>query len=68
VNGKPVKTSLDDRVIGMPLEQLPELKRSVGIAGGKRKLDAILGALRGQLINVLITDRRTAERLLKTNS
>jgi DNA-binding transcriptional regulator LsrR (DeoR family) len=63
--GKPIKTSLDDRVIGMELEQLPSLKRSVGIAGGKRKLDAIRGALRGKLINVLVTDRRTAERLLK---
>jgi DNA-binding transcriptional regulator LsrR (DeoR family) len=37
----------------------------VGIAGGKRKFEAIRGALRGKLINVLITDRRTAERLLE---
>jgi DNA-binding transcriptional regulator LsrR (DeoR family) len=63
--GNAIKTSLDDRVIGMQLEQLPTLKRSVGIAGGARKLEAIRGALLGRLINVLITDRRTAERLLK---
>jgi DNA-binding transcriptional regulator LsrR (DeoR family) len=39
--------------------------RSVGVAGGKRKFAAVLGALRGRWINVLITDRRMAERLLK---
>lgn len=62
--GKPVETPLDERVIGMSLEQLRHAKRAVGIAGGKRKLAAIRGALRGKWINVLITDRATAEGLL----
>lgn len=62
--GKPVETPLDERVIGMSLEQLRHAKRTVGIAGGKRKLAAIRGALRGKWINVLITDRATAEGLL----
>lgn len=63
--GIPVQTQLNDRVIGMGLEQLQQVKRAVGIAGGKRKLAAILGALRGKWINVLITDRVTAEGLLE---
>lgn len=62
--GKPVETPLDERVIGMSLEQLRHAKRAVGIAGGKRKLAAIRGALLGKWINVLITDRATAEGLL----
>ena len=62
--GKPVETPLDERVIGMSLEQLRHAKRTVGIAGGKRKLAAIRGALLGKWINVLITDRATAEGLL----
>jgi len=37
----------------------------VGVAGGKRKTLAIKGALAGGWINILITDRNTAERLLK---
>jgi DNA-binding transcriptional regulator LsrR (DeoR family) len=37
----------------------------VGIAGGGRKLAAIRGALEGKLINTLITDRFTAERLIQ---
>jgi len=61
--GKPVLTPLDDRVISMSLEQLKRVKRSVGVAGGKRKHEAIRGALLGGLINVLITDRFTAEVL-----
>ena len=64
VNGNPIENALDNRVIGMQLEQLGKVERSVGIAGGKRKFEAIRGALRGKLINVLITDRRTAERLV----
>jgi DNA-binding transcriptional regulator LsrR (DeoR family) len=49
----------------MQLEQLRKVERSVGIAGGKRKFEAIRGALRGKFINVLITDRRTAGRLIE---
>src|SRR5262249_23464361 len=62
-NGNPVANSLDRRVIGLRLEQSRKVGRSVGIAGGEQKFEAIRGALLGKLINVLITDRRTAERL-----
>ena len=34
-------------------------------ATGRRKTTAIRGALKGRLVNVLITDRGTAERLLQ---
>jgi DNA-binding transcriptional regulator LsrR (DeoR family) len=62
--GAPVLTPLNERVIGMRLEQLHQVARSVGIAGGQRKLRAIEGALRGRWINVLITDRGTATALV----
>ena len=64
--GRPVNTLLDDRVIGMSLEQLRRVRRSVGVAGGQRKHEAIRGALKGGLINVLITDRFTAEWLVQS--
>ncbi len=63
--GAPVLTPLNDRVIGMRLEQLQRVPRSVGIAGGQRKLQAIRAALRGRWINVLITDRWTAAALVE---
>ena len=65
-NGAPVATPLNDRVITIELADLKRVDRVVGIAGGRRKLAAIRGALRGRRINVLITDRSTAERLVKT--
>lgn len=64
VEGQPVITPLNDRVFSMQLEQLKRAKRSVGIAGGARKLNAIRGAINGGLINVLITDHRTAFSLM----
>src|SRR5262249_837529 len=67
ISGSPISTPLNDRVIGMELEQIRKVRRSVGIAGGKRKLAAIHGALTGHWINVLITDRFTAEALLAEN-
>ena len=63
--GQPVKGPLDERVIGMTLEGLRRIPRSVAVCGGKRKFTAILGAVRGKWINTLVTDQMTAERLAK---
>jgi len=62
-DGFEVCESLGDRVVGVALEQLKKIPRTVGMAGGKQKFPAILGALRGHWINVLITDQFTAKRL-----
>jgi DNA-binding transcriptional regulator LsrR (DeoR family) len=62
-SGRALTSALDERVVSMSLNQLGTVKRSVGIAGGPRKFRAIQGALAGKLVNVLITDRYTAERL-----
>jgi DNA-binding transcriptional regulator LsrR (DeoR family) len=62
-NGKLVETGLEKRVISMSLEQLSKVGRVIGVAGGSRKYAAILGALRGHWINILITDHFTAKRL-----
>jgi DNA-binding transcriptional regulator LsrR (DeoR family) len=65
INGKLVDTGVDKRVISMDLEQLGKVNRAIGIAGGSRKYFSILGALHGHWVNILITDRFTAERLVK---
>jgi DNA-binding transcriptional regulator LsrR (DeoR family) len=67
-NGVPVSTALDNRVIGMDLDRLKGVERAVALAGGKRKFAAIKGALRGRLVNVLITDLLTAQHLLTEES
>jgi len=63
IDGNLVETSFGESFIGMTLRQLKEVKTVVGIAGGKEKFNAIQGALRGNHIDVLITDQYTARRL-----
>ena len=64
-DGNPIENSLNDRVVSVELDQLKRVDRVIGMAGGTRKLAAIRGALRGGLINILITDNCTAKRLLR---
>ena len=62
-DGATVESPLKDRVIGIELGLLRKAERVVGIAGGAQKIPAILASLKGRWINVLITDRMTAQRL-----
>ena len=65
-NGREMNENLlTSHVISMELSQLKRVERAIGIAGGNRKFRAILGSLRGQLINILVTDQFTAQHLLE---
>ena len=63
--GRHVKTSFDERVIGISTEQIKSTRRRIGVAGGRRKFEAIRAASRGGWISTLITDLETGQRLLK---
>jgi DNA-binding transcriptional regulator LsrR (DeoR family) len=65
VNGNPVQAELNNRVIGISLDDIKKINRVVGMAGGTDKFEAILGAIRGRYINTLITDKATAQRLIE---
>lgn len=67
-DGKLIEGLTNDLVTGAPLVSgsSDQSKLIVGIAAGEEKTAAILGALRGNLINALITNEATAEKLLKT--
>ncbi len=65
INGKVLDISLNKRTIGINLEQLSNIKTVIGIAGDPRKSKAILGALRGGYLDVLITDFNVAKNVLK---
>ena len=65
VDGKPVETPLNERVIGMSLQEMKQVKRSIGVAGGERKHVAIRAAIRGGWINILVTDYETAKFLVE---
>jgi deoxyribonucleoside regulator len=64
INGNPVETHFKDLFIGISLEELKQIDTVVGVAGGDDKFEAILGALNGKFINVLVTDKKTAFKLL----
>lgn len=64
-DGKEADTSLKDLVIGVSPEQMMKIDTVVGIAGGPGKAAVIHGALTGKNINVLISDRITAEKVLE---
>lgn len=64
-SGNSVQTALNERVIGMSMEQLAGVDLVVGLAGGQAKTNAILGALKTGVLDVLITDKFTAQRLLE---
>ncbi len=67
-DGQLVDSALMQRVIGINLAELKRTPRVVGIAGGESKTRAILASLMGKWINVLITDRQTAQALLGSAS
>jgi DNA-binding transcriptional regulator LsrR (DeoR family) len=64
-DGQPVQVELNERIIGIDLDQLGKIPRVVGVAGGSNKIAPIRAALRGKLIDVLITDQATAEALAR---
>lgn len=65
IEGKIVSTELSERTIGLALEALKKIPRVLGVATGAHKAKAILGALRGGYVSVMITDDQTAKLVLE---
>nr|WP_245396381.1 sugar-binding transcriptional regulator [Jiella sonneratiae] len=61
--GVQVRSSCDERIIGIDLPQIAAIPRVVGVAGGLRKVAAIRAAMLGGFISVLVTDNHTAAAL-----
>lgn len=66
--GRPVRTPLDDLVIGISLDQLRGAGRRIAVAGGAAKHEALAAALAGEWIDVLVTDVDSANYLLAAAS
>lgn len=56
--------SFNERVAGMHLRNMRKVKNRIGIGTGKEKAEAIMGALAGGYINILITDEECAKELI----
>jgi DNA-binding transcriptional regulator LsrR (DeoR family) len=65
IDGKIIKSDINDRVFAIDCDSLKKIPLRIGVAGGEEKIAAIIGAVRGKLINVLITNGKTAKALQK---
>lgn len=65
--GRPLAGPLDDRTIGISLDMLRKIPTRIAVAGGFDKVPALLAALRGGYVNVLITDAATGHGILRAD-
>ena len=64
-DGNLIDHSINDRVVGIEIDQLKAIPEVVLAAAGMHKIAIILAAIRGGVVKTLITDDITAERLLE---
>lgn len=63
-DGELVDTEFSRRIVSIDVAALRGIPRVVGVSAGAAKAEAVLGALRARLLNVLVTDDRTARAVL----
>lgn len=63
--GNPLRSPLHERIIGLSLPDLSAIDYVIGVAAGVEKVPAVMGALRGNLVQCLIIDDYSAGYLLK---
>ena len=56
---------LQSRSIGITSDDLLAIPIRIGIAGGPAKIEPIIGALRGGLINILVSDEASVKEVLR---
>ncbi len=62
--GEQVMGPLEERTIGVDLDLMRKIPERMAVAGGMDKVQAILAALRGGFVTVLVTDADTARAIL----
>jgi DNA-binding transcriptional regulator LsrR (DeoR family) len=62
--GKPVASALTDRIIGMTAEQMMAIPETIALVYGEGKAHAAMAAIRGRLVNGLVTHASFARELL----
>ncbi|MDQ0392696.1 sugar-binding transcriptional regulator [Labrys monachus] len=63
-DGQEIPSRLDEQGITITGEQLEHVPEIIGIGGGLQKAEAIAAVLRGNWVDVLVTDAGVARRLL----
>ncbi|MDD3251336.1 MAG: sugar-binding transcriptional regulator [Lachnospiraceae bacterium] len=63
-DGCKLNDRINDRIVGIQFDEILRVPNVIAVAGGIDKTNAIYAAIKGKLINCLITDSRIAEKLL----
>ena len=63
--GAAIEPPFRNRIISILLDDYMKIPVRIGVAGGKDKTEAIAAAIKGDYINVLITDLQTARQLME---
>lgn len=66
INGAPLSIKLDERVIGLTLDEIKNVPRVIGIATGVEKASGVIGAARAELLDCLIIDLACANSVMKS--
>jgi deoxyribonucleoside regulator len=64
IQGQLLDVDVNERSIGIGIKTLLGMSPVIAVAGGEAKAEAILGALRGHYLNVLVTDDVAARKVL----
>jgi DNA-binding transcriptional regulator LsrR (DeoR family) len=67
-DGRELSTPISDRVLSLGLDALRAIPITAAVACTVAKAPSILGALRGGLIDVLVTDEHAARRVLELDA
>ncbi|MGM0123931.1 hypothetical protein IGI37_001305 [Enterococcus sp. AZ194] len=66
--GTPVHNQLQKRILGLTLEQLGKVPKSIAVAYGEHKAQAILAVVKKKYINHLVTDKITVLKMLQLDN
>lgn len=64
IEGEPVESPLDDRMIGITIDQLCGITKVLALTSGPSKIEPLIGALNSGCVNILITDYATADSVI----
>lgn len=64
VSGNPLE-SMNAHTLSLPLSQLRDIPRVIGVAHGTHKALPLIGALRGSYVDTVVTDRAAAQAMLQ---
>jgi DNA-binding transcriptional regulator LsrR (DeoR family) len=65
LDGSPLSAKMDNRVIGLSLEEIKNIPRVIGIASGSEKVYGVVGAARAGILGTLIVDLACANSVIK---